>query len=185
MDSKITELSDLYYKKCFDLKQLISSVRTYTPGIAYISSKIGSISSRHWNQENFYLFDEVKGFNLFFIRLLKEYQKARIDLDKEIEDYMENLKISLNSYDREVLEFEPMSEYARDMFERDRWNILRPYKDLENLKKEIISDKFTLISIQEEIEKREKDVVKYLSYSLNDIIKEQEKIYENLSKIDL
>ena len=103
----------------------------------------------------------------------------------DIEDYMENLKISLNSYDQEVLEFEPMSEYARDMFERDRWNILRPYKDLENLKKEIISDKFTLISIQEEIEKREKDVVKYLSYSLNDIIKEQEKIYENLSKIDL
>lgn len=171
MDSKVKELSDLYYNKCFDLKQLISSIRSYTPGIAFINNGNGSISGRHWNQEKFYLFDEVKGFNLFFIRLLKEYQSVRIKLDNEIDVFMEDLKISLNSYDREVWEFEPMSEYARDMFEQDRWNILRPYKDLENLKKEISLDKLTLDNIQEEIEKREEDVVKYLSYTLNDVIK--------------
>jgi hypothetical protein len=182
MDNKVKELSDLYYKKCFDLKQLISSVRSYTPGVAFIDSKNGT-ASRTWNQENFYLFDEVKGFNLFFIRLLKEYQKERIDLNNDIEDYMEKLRSSLNSYDQEVLEFEPMSEYARDMFERDRWNILRPYKDLESLKKEISLDKYTLIIIEEEIQKREENVVKYLSYSLDDLIKEQERIYENLSKL--
>lgn len=181
--NKIKDLHKIYHTDCAKLMQLISSLISYTPSIAFINSP-KSTSSRVWNNETFYLFDEVKGFNLFLIRLFKEYKKIRIKLNEDIEICLQDLRLALNSYDREISEYEPMSEYARDKFEQDRWNLLRPLKDLENLRNEISSDKYPLTVIDDQINGREKNVIKFQNYKLEDVIKEQDIFYENLSKIE-
>lgn len=183
---KIEDLSKIYHNDCDKLIKFISLIRSYAPDI-YITNNgpHGGIVSNRWDKDNFHLFDEVKGINIFLLRLLKKYQNIRIKLDNEIEICLNDLKSALKSYDDEVMEFEPMSEYARDGFERDRWNILRPYKELEKLKNEISTDKVTLSSIQEQIQLRELDVVKYKDYTLQDVTKELERIIEIFLKVDL
>jgi hypothetical protein len=179
---KVKELNKIYNIDCDKLKKLISSLKSYSPSIAFIHNT-NSVSTRSWSNDNFYLFDEVKGFNLFLIRLLKEYQNLRIKLNNDIEFCMQDLKSVLNSYDQEVLEYEPLSEYARDKFEQDRWSILRPYKDLESLKNEILSDKLTLSVIDEEINRRQSDALKFQNYTLEDLIKESERLLQILTDI--
>lgn len=87
--TKVNELKSPYKEDCFNLRQLISSIKSCSAGIAFNNFPNNRTHTRSWNNDNFYLFDEVKGINLLLIRLLEEYQNLRIKLDTDIEDCMQ------------------------------------------------------------------------------------------------
>jgi hypothetical protein len=184
--SKIKDLSDMYEKTCRRLQLLIKEVEYLSRGIvAYPSIRPRTtVTFNSWTKENFYLFDEVKGVNIFLIRLLKDYRNIFIEINNDISNISEELRSALASYDDEAFGFEPMSEYARDMFERDRWNILRPLKDLEDFKNAISKDKPSIDELDSEILEREKLMMAYSTYTLEDLIREQQKALDSILKFE-
>jgi hypothetical protein len=186
--SKIKVLSDRHEKTRKRLQLLIEEVKYLSPGIlghSNITPHLSSFTSKSWTRENFYLFDEVKGVNIFLIRLLKDYRKLLAEINNDISNISEELRSALASYDEEDFGFEPMSEYARDMFERDRWNILRPLKDLEDFKNAISIDKPSIDELDSEILSREKLMMVYNSYTLEDLIREQKEVIDSIQKVEI
>ena len=186
--SKIKVLSDRHEKTLKRLQLLIKEVKCLSPVISghfNITPHLSSFTSKSWTRENFYLFDEVKGVNIFLISLLKDYRKLLAEINNDISNISEELRSALASYDEEDFGFEPMSEYARDMFERDRWNIFKPLKDLENFKNGISIDKPSIDELDSEIQEREKLMMAYNRYTLEDLIREQNKAIASIQKVDL
>jgi hypothetical protein len=181
---KIAErLINTYKTDCEKMKIFINEVKKYSPSLFGRLRINGSYSLIKWNNDNFHLFAEHKGVNIFLINLLTDYKKFLLQLLHEIESCQNELNLSLSLYDMEVLYFEPMNVYQRDMLDKDRLKILTPINNLENLKTDICSDNFNLSQIELELSEREVLILKYNSYTISDILSDYENFKNEL--IDL
>jgi hypothetical protein len=192
---KTAEVSNRYNIDCKDLKLMIENIIYLEPyGFGFFTPKKRIVNSKKENlnskkstsvsvgfrecrsssfQEDL---DEIKGVNLFIIRLCKKYIDEMNLINKTIDDIFLELKIALKGYDEDLVSQFPLSEYESEMYEQDRWNILRPIKDLEILKNEILKNIDFHDWVKIEIEKREIQVIKYNSYTFESVQKEIDRI---------
>lgn len=179
----VEKLHQTYEIDCERMKSIIKDVKKYAPSLFGRLLLNGSYTLLKWDNDNFHLFDEYKGVNIFLINLLNDYKKVILKLLHDIDCCQNELNLTLSLFDMEVLYFEPMNIYQRDLFGKDRLNIIRPLLKLESLKNEIIQDNLNLNKIDLELIERENELLKYKNYTLEDIQIDYEKFKNEL--IDL
>lgn len=174
-----------YNDKCGKIKLILISILPFEPNI-YFFRNPGPFGGglRDWDDNNLYEFDEIKGFNLFIIRMLKEYHKVLNTIQKDLQSIENDLLHILEIYDNEVWDYEQMDEKSRDMFERDRYNILRPIEKMYEFKRLISQDEYSFEYLENEIKRRQDKYFSDSKIDPKDLIEMTSIFYNNL-KLDI